>query len=234
MRGGMMLVAAAAVLMSAGAARAADVGLTLIGGEVTGKARGQGVASVVAEVANFAGRELLGLRLAAYYSAVDVLPGDAADWRVHEFVFEPPLAPGDSTTLRFSDDNAAEYVLLEVRHTQFGRGLSFEGRVAMLEYGLLDDDGVTYVATRDLMNLIGGGISYDSETYEVVLERRGVELRFKERASKVKVDGTAQAIEHKILEVDGRSYLPLKDFAALFGLSLTHDTALNLLVLSES
>jgi hypothetical protein len=228
-------IACLLALAALGYAWAAEVKVELTGGDVTGTIRGQGTANVVARVTNIGSREVNGLRIAVYYSAADVLPDDpdAADWRIHEFIFEPPLQPDDSTTLRFSDENAAEYVLIEVRYISAGLGLTYNGRAAKLEHGLLDRDGVTYVATRDLIELIGGGLSYDSATYEVIIMRQGIEVRFKENSSKVKVDGETTTIENKVLSEDGRSLLPLADFCGLLGVSVEHDSALNLIKLSD-
>jgi len=216
-----------------GVAAASDLELAFISGEVTGSTPGKGAASVTARVENTGSRDLLGLRIGVYYSAVNEIPDDDAQWRPHEFVFEPPLKPGKSTTLRFVDENAAEYIMLRVERVQCETGISFNGKVAQLEYGLEERDGVTYIATRDLMNLIGGGISYDAESYMVVLERKGVEVRFKESESRVLLDGQRTSIEHPVLEIDGRSFLPLADFASLLGVSVSRDSAMNLIVLSE-
>jgi len=223
------------LLLTAGHAMAQDVTVELTGGEVTGTVRGQGTASVVARVTNISAREVSGLRIAVYYSASDVLPLDpeSADWRIHEFVFEPPLKPDDSTNLRFSDDNAAEYVLIEVRYVSAGLGLTYNGRAGRLESGLLQRDDTAYAATRDLVDLIGGGLSYDSETYEIVIVRAGIELRLKEGSSRVRVDGEATTIEHKVIADEGRSYLPLADICPLLGLSIERDSALNLIKLSD-
>lgn len=230
-----MLLAILLVLLGTSIALAEDVTVELTGGEITGEVRGQGTASVIATVTNDGSREVYGVRLAAYYSTVNMPPSDAeaADWRIHEFVFEPPLAPTHSVTLRFSDENAGEYVLLEVRYVSAGLGLSYNGRLAQLESALQEHDGTTYVATRDLISLIGGGISYDAATYEVVIIREGIELRFKEGSRKVKVDGAAATIEHEVRSDDGRSLLPLSDIGPLLGVSVVHDPALNVILLSD-
>lgn len=233
----MRMLIALGVLLLAGtqAVLAQEVLVELAGGEVTGTVRGQGTASVVATVTNIGAREVDGLRIAVYYSTRDVLPSDpeSADWRIHEFIFEPPLKPDDSTSLRFSDDNAAEYVLIEVRYVSAGLGLAYNGRAASLEAGLLDRDGVTYAATRDLVSLIGGGLSYDSSTYEIVILRQGIELRLKEGSNRVKVDGVAATIEHRVIEDNGRSFLPVADVCPLLGVGVEHDASLNLIKLSD-
>jgi len=227
------LILASSFLLPALALAQGDVTVTLTGGDVRGKVKGQGKATVVARVENNGDRELNGVRIAAYYSPTDALPGDDATWRVHEFVFEPPLLPGNSTTLKFSDENAYEYVLLQVRNAQYGRTLSFNGKAARLEQPLSEKDGVLYISTRDLMNTIGGGISYDAKTYMIVLERRGVSVRVQPKLKYVLVGETRAPLAHPVIEVDGHSLLPLAEIAALFGLSVTEDSELNMVELSE-
>ena len=230
-----MLLAMLMLLLATGTVLAEDVTVELTGGEIAGEVRGQGTASVIATVTNDGSREVYGVRIAAYYSTVNMPPSDpeAADWRIHEFVFEPPLAPTHSVTLRFSDENAGEYVLLEVRYVSAGLGLSYNGRLARLESALQEHDGTAYVATRDLIGLIGGGISYDAATYEVVIMRQGIELRFKEGSRKVKVDGADTTIEHEVRSEDGSSFLPVSDICPLLGVSVVHDPALNMIQLSD-
>jgi hypothetical protein len=230
-----LIVVGLVLLAATRVALAQDVLVELSGGEVTGSVRGQGTASVVATVTNTGARDVEGLRIAVYYSTRDVLPADpeSADWRIHEFVFEPPLKPDDSTALRFSDDNAAEYVLIEVRYVAAGLGLAYNGRAAKLDSGLLERDGATYVATRDLVNLIGGGLSYDSATYEVMIQRQGIEVRFKEGSNRVKVNSEPATIEHKVISEGGSSFLPLMDICPLLGLSVERDLTVNLIKLSD-
>jgi hypothetical protein len=228
-----ILLLAVSLLLPTLALAQGDVMVTLTGGDVRGKVKGQGKATVVARVENLSGRELNGVRIAAYYSANDALPGDDATWRVHEFVFEPPLLPGNSTTLKFSDTDAFEYVLLQVRNAQYGRGLSFNGKAVRLAGPLSERDGVLYISTRDLMNTVGGGISYDAKTYMIVLERRGVSVRVQPKLKYALVGETQAPLAHPVIEVDGHSLLPLRDIAALFGLSVTEDSELNLVELSE-
>jgi hypothetical protein len=222
-------------LVTATAALAADVSVELAGGEVAGAVSGQGTASVVVDVTNNGLRDVTGLRIAAYYSTVNAPPVDpeTAGWRIHEFVFDPPLAPGQSITVRFRDENAAEYVLLESRFVVEGGGIIYNGRTGVLEHGLRERSGVTYIATRDLIDLIGGGISYDAASYEVVIERQGVEVRFKEGHKQVKVNGQVSTFDHAIVEIDGRSLLPLVEFCGLLGITVEHDTAVGLFTLSD-
>ncbi|MDQ3022999.1 MAG: hypothetical protein M3R04_01245, partial [bacterium] len=148
---------AIAYLLSAAPA-AADVpgiSVTLESGEVVGQTRGLGTATLTARVANGTARTLDGIRLVAWYSPVDVFPTSGADWRVHEFVFDPPLASGASGTLTFSDDNAAQYVQLLARQVKFRPALRYDDVTKDLKHPLLTRAGATHVALRDLADVIG-------------------------------------------------------------------------------
>lgn len=197
--------------------------LTLIGGSVVGKVRGQGKARVEAEVKNIGGRELKGIRIAAYYDRADRLPAADADWRIHEFVFEPPLRPGATTTLRFSDDNAAEFVLLELRHLVYGRGLSFQGQGLKLRDPLVEQNGELYVSTRDLMDAIGGKLGYDSKTGLVSLDRNGVSLQIRKDHYGAKLNGQSVDLKHLPVEINDRSYVCVEEIAGLLGLNPVWD-----------
>ncbi len=221
------------LLLGAGQAFAAVDGVTasLAGGDVKGEVRGQGKATVRATLDNASGRPLKAVVLRVFYSASDDAPGDAAEWRLHGFEFDPPLSPGKSVVIKFSDDNAFEYVALDVQSAQFGLGLSYNGNVAALSQPLTMRDGVYYILTRDLMNVIGGGISYDAQTYMVGLERAGVKVEIKPGLDYALVSGAKQPLAHKVVEVDGRSLLPLEDIATMFGLGVTVDEEQELVLL---
>jgi len=220
------------VLAAAALAAVEGVDVKLAGGEVKGKVRGQGRADVSATVTNNTGRFIDGLRIGVYYSAADVLPAEGAKWRVHEFVFEPPLAPGASTTLRFSDENALEYIKIEAQRARYAYALRYAGSIAAQTVPVSERDGVLYAATRDLLELIGGTIGYDQKSNSLVLEREGRTLKFKLGQKSVLVDGRKQPLEHPALELDGRSLLPIEDVAALFGLTVSHDEEQRIVTLS--
>ena len=230
-----MLLAFALLALPWPALAAVDgVSVRLGGGEVRGTVQGQGKATVRAVVANDSGRPLTGIRVGVYYSATDELPGDGARWRVHEFVVDPPLLSGKSITLKFSDENALEYVKLDVQRASFGQGLSYNGKLAALTAPLEEHDGAVYAGTRDLMDLIGGSISYDAKAYMIVLERHGVQVQVQAKLKYALVGGRQTPLAHPVIEVDGRSLLPVADIAELFGMSAEQDSELNLLVLQDS
>lgn len=231
-----------AILLLATTAWAQGAQIQLTGGTVTGKARGQGTATVEARITNTGSAALLGVRIGTFYSTADVPPGPNADWRIHEFVFEPALQPGQGVALSFTDENAAEYIALEVRYAHFadspialdtgadaGGGLEpgvyFSGFKASLEHELINDSGTKYIAARDLVSIVGGNLGYDSATFEITYERNGRQLRFKTSERFVDVDGYEMRLAHKVKDIDGRSYLPLLDFAPLLGLKATEDGA---------
>ena len=247
----------AALLLPTIPALAADVEVRLAGGSVTGEVRGQGTATVEAQVMNHGASALLGVRLGVYYSVTDAAPGPGADWREHEFVFEPPLAPGESTTLSFTDESAAEFIALEVRYSLFEDGgvatepdngngegtppetkpkpehkpkldapassndpmVLYRGMPANLASPLIERKGAIYISTRDLMDCVGGSLGYDAATYQVILERKGRKLAVKTGERNATADDKAIKFDHAVLEIDGRSYLPLIDVAPYLALT---------------
>jgi len=220
------------LLATVSTAFAAGLEVTLTGGDVTGDVRGQGTASVEALAVNTGSSEVTGVRIAVYYSTQDLEPAnpDTADWRIHEFIFEPPLQPGKSTKLMFTDEDAAEYVLIEVRYVASGLSLSYNGTPATLDYPMEFQGGVHYIATRDLVNLVGGSLGYDNSTYEVTLNRAGIELRFK--GGSVKINGHNVGLQNPVIEVDGRTFVPLKEFCRHLDIGVTHSTGTNQIILS--
>ncbi len=278
------------LLLAISAAHSADVEVRLTGGSVTGTVRGQGTAAVQAQVVNRGASALKGVRLGVYYSTLDAPPGPDAAWREHEFVFEPPLPPGEATTLNFTDENAAEYIALSVRFALFADGgqtaaqptpagetnpdaggapappdakpadakpadskpadakpapqpepqpppkpkpaqvtpgaaagatVLYRGLPVAAASPLVEQDGALYISTRDLMDNTGGSLGYDSATYEVTLERKGRKLAVKTGERRATADGAAIELAHPVLEIDGRSYLPLVECAAYLGLTAT-------------
>lgn len=230
-----LLIVFALLLCPAGLAFAGvdGVSVSLTGGEVKGPVQGQGKATVRATVSNDSGRDVQSVVLGAFYSATDEQPGDDAKWRVHAFEFTPPLATGRSATVKFTDDDALEYIKLEVQAAKFGLGVSFKGEAVKLSQPLLDRDGVYYISTRDLMDIIGGSISYDAKTYMLSLTRKGVTVQVKPALKYALVNGEQHALTHQVVEIDGRSLLPLEDIAALYGVSVTVDEDAELVKLEE-
>lgn len=230
-----MLLITAVILLATGPVLASvdGVSVSLAGGEVKGPVQGQGKATVRATVSNASGRDVQSVVLGVFYSATDEQPGDDAKWRVHAFEFTPPLATGKSATVKFTDDNALEYIKLEVQAAQFGLGVSFKGEEAKLSQPLLDRDGVYYISTRDLMDIIGGSISYDAKTYMLSLVRKGVTVQVKPALKYALVNGEQHPLAHQVVEIDGHSMLPLEDIAALYGVSVTVDTDSGLVKLEE-
>jgi hypothetical protein len=210
-----------------------DIELTLAGGEVVGSPRGSGVASVEAKVRNNGSRALRGIRIGVWFSATDQAPPLDAQWRIREFVFEPPLKPGGVSTLRFSDEAGAEYVALLVRRAVFEAALSFGEGTALLHSGLSEREGAPFIAVRDLMELLGGKAGLDKGAGVVVLELGEESVRIKERSDiAISSAGTSQ-LEHALIEVEGRSYIELSDAARLLGLKLSYDNSVNLYAMTE-
>lgn len=224
------------VLLSIGQAVAAvdGISVSLAGGEVVGPVKGQGKASVRATIVNESGRALSSIVLGVFYNSINELPGGDAAWIKHAFEFDPPLGTGKSVTVKFTDNNALEYIMLDVQSAQLGWGISYNGRLASPAPMLELRDDVWYISTRDLMELVGGGLSYDPKTYMVGLERAGVLVQVKPKLGYALVGGAQQRLEHPVVEIDGRSLVPLVEIALLLGLSASVDEAQQLLLLEGS
>ena len=197
------------------------VTVTLAGGEVVGKTRGLGSASVTAQVTNSTGRTLEGIRLAAWYSPVDVLPPADATWRIHEFVFDPPLADGASGSLQFTDDGAAQYVLLDAQQVKYVPAVRYNGATTDLRFPVLRDGPTVYIALRDFADITGGSLSGNGGSFLIERASRRIELR--SGSAQAHLDGKPVALKAAVIESSGRTYLALDDAAALLGLSAADD-----------
>ena len=207
----------ALVLLASAHADTSGVEVTLASGEVVGKTRGIGTASVTAKVSNKTSRTLEGIRLAAFYSPVDVFPAADAEWRIHEFVFEPPLAAGATSTLEFTDDSAAQYIQLEARAVKYRPALRFDGADTDLQFPVVKREGTAYIALRDLADVAGGRITSDGGF--IVIDRQGVTIRLKPLTAQAQVDGKAKTLDNAVIDEAGRSYIALRDAATLLGLA---------------
>jgi len=228
------LLACVALALPAQAALTDEVSVTLTGGEVSGKVRGMGKATVQARVENHGTRALNGIRIEAFYATANVAPDQYAVWHPHEFIFEPPLPPGENTLLNFSDDQAAEYILIEVRSALFAMGLSYNGTVQDLGYALPERQGVVFIATRDFANLIGAKTKWDETSQQIVMSTEAVESRFRVGTQSAEFNGRQTALESAVFELNGISYLPLLDVATAFGLTANIDRSLNLVMLGDT
>jgi hypothetical protein len=199
-------------------AEVAGVTVTLESGEVVGQVRGLGTATLTARVTNETARTLEGIRLAAWYSPVDVFPDTSADWLIHEFVFDPPLGPGASTSLSFSDEGAAQYVLLQARAVKYRAALHYAGKIHDLRLPLLRRDGLASIAIRDLADVTGAKLT--SSAGLVTLVVGGDQLQLRPGSKEASKNNAARLLLSPLFEDKGRTYITLQDAAALLGLEL--------------
>jgi hypothetical protein len=210
------------------------VQLELSGGTLR-RSAGGATAEVEALVTNRGDRALLGLRLAAYYDVLDALPASDAQWRLHEFLLEPALAAGATTQLQFSDEQAAQYVLLRLDYARFALALAVDGaapRPAQSE--LLERDGVQYLAARDLASALGARLAQGADKRVTLALPAGGNLAYRAGSAQVMIGSTTHTLAHPVLEQDGRSWLPLHETCALLGYEADYDLGENLLRLSQS
>jgi hypothetical protein len=193
-----------------------------------------GKAHVRAEVTNNGQRSLLGLRIAAYYDPLDALPAPDAPWRLHEFLFEPPLLPGATLSVTFSDENASEYVLLRCAYARFTLGIIVNtGQEYSAAHELLESDGLQYIATRDLATALGATVRQQPDKQVVLgLPDGSMTLVFRPGSQQVRANGEARSLSHPTLEREGRSWLPLHEVCLLLGFEADYELAANILRLS--
>ena len=212
----------------------AEIVVSLTGGTLTAGESGVGRAEVEATVTNNSPRPLSAIRIGVFYNNHNEGPPPGVAWIPHEFVFEPPLEPGKNSVLRFTDNDAGEFVLIEIQRVLFGSGLTYNGELAVLASPLTERAGVVYIATRDFAAMLGAEVRFDKASDLVSLSRTGQEVRFQVGLSHAFVDGLRMELE-QIPYLDGdKSYVPLETFAVFFGMLVDYDRALNLINLNEA
>jgi hypothetical protein len=215
--------------ISASAGILEEVRLEFVSGDVTGPIKGQGIATLTALVTNISDRNLNGVRIAAYYSPYDSFPEEFAEWKLHEFVFEPPLKPGNSVSLSFQDEKAFEYIQLELRRALFDLRLVVNGKLLSSEGLIRIQDGAAYMQSRELVGIIGGDLHYDAEADRVNFSRGGYTLLYKNGRRSIDVNGERRALEHPVIDLDGHTWVPLEGICRELGISCTVDNTLNVL-----
>lgn len=218
----------------AGTARAGileEVRLEFVSGDVTGPVSGQGIATLTALVTNISDRDLNGVRIAAYYSPYDSFPEEFAEWKLHEFVFEPPLKPGNSVSLSFQDEKAYEYIQLELRRALFDLRLVVNGKLLPSAGLIRIQDGAAYMQSRELVEIIGGDLHYDAEADRVNFSRGGYTLLYKNGRRSIDVNGERRALEFPVIELDGHTWVPLQGICQELGIDCKIDNTLNVLTL---
>jgi hypothetical protein len=225
---------------TAGGAASTDTAeIVLTGGSLKGAASGSGAASVQARVTNSGGRKLLGVRIGAYYDTIDALPAPDARWRLHEFLFEPPLAPGGASDVGFTDQDAAAYVLLRIVYARFALAVAADGGApAPAGEELADRGGVQYIAARDLAAALGAKLRLDARKL-VTLSRAGagghgaLSLSYTAGQAALSIGGAARTWAHLPYEQGGRGYLPLQEACGLLGYDADYDEGVNVLTLTK-
>lgn len=202
---------------------------------LTGGSLKSGRANVEAQITNKAQRQLLGLRIAAYYDPLDALPAPDAQWRLHEFVLEPGLAPGASAMLSFTDNNAAQYVLLRCVLARFSLAISVDGAAELAaQYELLEQDGQRYVAARDLADALGARLRQATDKRVILdLPDLPAALVYLPGSQELQLSGVRQQLSWPVLQLAGRSWLPLEESCLLLGFSAEYDYNANILRLAR-
>lgn len=209
-----------------------EVQLEFISGDVTGDQRGQGTATVSARITNIGDRNLNGVRIAAFYSPYDTFPDEFAEWKLHEFLLEPPLKPGKSVVLEFQDDKAFEYIQLELRRANFDLRIVVNGKQLDSEGLVRIEDGAAYMQSRDLVGIIGGDLKYDAEADRVELKRGERVLLYKEGRRSIDVNEERRALSHPVITIEGRTWVPIESICRELEIECEIDHSLNVLTLT--
>lgn len=227
----------AGLALAAASPRAAETdGSQAVSIELSGGSLKDGRARVEARLHNGSGRSLLGVRIAAYYDPLDAMPAPDASWKLHEFLLEPPLAPGASVQLEFTDSEAAEFVLLRVAYARLALAIRVDGATPLAARTELQEvEGTVYIAARDLAAALDAKLTQDkSKRVTLEMAEAGRKLSYLAGSKLVQLDTRQASLSLPVLEREGRSWLPLHEIAALLGFEADYDLAANLVLLSST
>ncbi len=94
----------------------------------------------------------------------------------------------------------------------------FNNREGDLEKHAFVRNGRVYITLTDLMRHIGGTIIWGPDDDDLEVERNGITVRLFPSSRTVYVNGVAQALDRTTLRRQNRTYVPVRPFAALFGI----------------
>lgn len=99
----------------------------------------------------------------------------------------------------------------------------FNNREADLEKHAFIRDGRVYITLTDLMRHIGGSIIWGPDDDELEVERNGITVRLYPNSRTVYVNGVEQRLDRTTIRRHNRTYVPVRPFAALFGIATEWD-----------
>lgn len=99
----------------------------------------------------------------------------------------------------------------------------FNNREADLEKHAFIRNGRTYITLTDLMRHIGGSIIWGPDDDQMMVYRNGVEVKVFPHSSTVYVNGVQTSLGYTTLRKQNRTYVPVRPFTELFGISTEWD-----------
>ena len=94
----------------------------------------------------------------------------------------------------------------------------FNNREADLEKHAFISNGRVYITLTDLMRHIGGSIIWGPDDDQMMVYRNGVEVEVFPHSATVYVNGVKTDLGHTTMRKANRTYVPVRPFAALFGI----------------
>ncbi len=99
----------------------------------------------------------------------------------------------------------------------------FNNREADLEKHAFVSNGRVYITLTDLMRHIGGTIIWGPDDDDLEVERNGITVRLFPNSRTVYVNGVEQSLDRTTMRRANRTYVPVRPFAALFGIATQWD-----------
>jgi hypothetical protein len=95
----------------------------------------------------------------------------------------------------------------------------FDNREADLEKHAFRDHGLVYITLTDLVRHVGGGIVWGPTSSYIQVERGGTKIRVIPGSSRVIVDGRARSLGGPALQLESRTFVPVRPMLKLLGLN---------------
>lgn len=94
----------------------------------------------------------------------------------------------------------------------------FNNREADLEKHAFIQNGRVYITLTDLMRHIGGTVLWGPDDDDLKVVRNDVTVEVEPGSATVRVNGVPQTLERPTIRKHNRTYVPVRPFAALFGI----------------
>lgn len=176
-----------------------------------------GQTRVTARVTNNSDRPLSAVTVKASYNDIAL---SSWNWRYHKVRMKPPLLPGLSRIVKFSDPEGRKYIVLDYAKPEFlTPAPTVWASGQKLACAIIANK--MHVAARAFVTVFGGTIERDAASGEMIMRVADSEVR-----AKVKPDKSNPSAMLALLR-SGQTYVPLADVAKDLGLVVSHDDRTN-------